>query len=93
MNDITNWIIIVCLIALAVVTYMKNPKIMYSTAVRTAIAYLRKNEGFIVQGVYNLFPSEAKKQITSKNVAIVVEYLLMMVVDTLEESINHESNK
>jgi hypothetical protein len=93
MNDITNWFIIVCLIALAVVVYFKNPNLMYSTAVRGAIAYLRKNEGSIVQGVYNVIPSQAKKQITSKDVAIVIEYLLVIVIDVLEESINHRSNK
>jgi len=82
-----EWYIIIGLsILLLLVLIAKKPNLALKMFVENIMAVLKKNEAFLVQGVYNALPKELKASIGSQHVSILVAYVIMIIGKLLKEN-------
>mgnify|MGYP001088541575 CR=1 FL=1 len=74
---------LVIVIGLAI--YLGRPRETYKFLAGTVVNKLMENEPEIVKGLYNRLPAPIKQNVSSKEVAKIVEAILSIIIDIIVE--------
>lgn len=84
MEQYISWGIVAILVIVMILLAYVN-KDYRNVFMDALINVVRENEAFVVQAIYNRLPDSIKKNVGSKEIAKIVEYILDDLVGILEK--------
>jgi len=78
-----EYLVVLLVLAIIAIYFFKKPNKVKETIVDALVESLRKNEPYIVQGIYNKLPASIKNKVDSKLIAEIVESTIGVVIDLL----------